>query len=122
MLKGPERLLNASRFDTDVFSSAKVFLARTCAREATCLVLDIHFGAMSGIGLRHRLAAMRSAVPVTFMTAFDDESTHEEAIEAGSAQALPGPLVDRGRSRPRHHGRKKCAHAERSASGGEIRP
>jgi FixJ family two-component response regulator len=95
MLKGLERLLNASGFDTEVFSSAEAFLASTCAREATCLVLDIHLGGMSGIDLRRRLAASGSAVPVIFMTAFDDESTHEEAIEAGCVACLHKPFPAR---------------------------
>src|SRR5262245_31066698 len=95
MLKSLERLLNASGFDTELFSSAEAFLARTCAREAACLVLDIHLGGMSGIELRRRLAASGSAVPVVFMTAFDDERTHDAAVEAGCVVCLRKPFPAR---------------------------
>jgi FixJ family two-component response regulator len=95
MLKSLERLLNASGFDTEVFCSAEAFLACRDAREAACLVLDIHLGGMSGIELRRRVAESGSPVPVVFMTAFDDESTHEEAIKAGCVACLHKPFPAR---------------------------
>lgn len=95
MLKSLERLLNASGFDTEVFCSAEAFLARADAREANCLVLDIHLGGMSGIELRRRLTQSGSTVPVIFMTAFDDESTHEKAVEAGCIACLHKPFPAR---------------------------
>ena len=47
---------------------------------------------MSGIELRRRLADSGSAVPVIFMTAFADESTHEKAVEAGCVACLHKPF------------------------------
>jgi FixJ family two-component response regulator len=38
---------------------------------------------MSGIELRRQLAESGSAMPVIFMTALADESTHKKAVEAG---------------------------------------
>lgn len=95
MLRGVERLLNAYGFETAVFSSAEALLYSSVTLEATCLVLDIHLGGMSGIELRRRLAADGSTVPVIFMTAFDDESTHEEAIKAGCVACLHKPFPAR---------------------------
>jgi FixJ family two-component response regulator len=95
MLRSLERLLNASGFDTESFSSAEAFLARTEARKAACLVLDIHLDGMSGIELRRRLADSGCAVPVIFMTAFDDEGTHEKAVEAGCIACLQKPFPAR---------------------------
>jgi FixJ family two-component response regulator len=92
MLRGVERLLNAYGFETAVFSSAEALLYSSATLEATCLVLDIHLGGMSGIELRRRLAADGSTVPVIFMTAFDDEMTHREAIEAGCIAYLQKPF------------------------------
>src|SRR5262245_14398375 len=91
MLRSLERLLNASGFDTEVFPSAESFLARTDAREAACIVLDIHLGGMSGIELRRRLAASGSPLPVVFMTAFDDETPPREGGEAGCIAFLRKP-------------------------------
>jgi len=95
MLRSLERLLNASGFDTEVFSSAEAFLERTDGRPAACIVLDIHLGGMSGIELRRRLAASGSPVPVVFMTAFDDEGTRDEAVEAGCIAFLRKPFPAR---------------------------
>jgi len=95
MLKGLERLLNASGFDTELFSSAEAFLAGEPNRDTACLVVDIHLGGMSGIELRRRLAATGSVVPVIFMTAFDDESTHQAAIDAGCVACLQKPFTSR---------------------------
>jgi len=92
MLRGVERLLNAYGFETAVFSSAEALLYSSATVEATCLVLDIHLGGMSGIELRRRLAADGSTVPVIFMTAFDDEITHREAVEAGCIAYLQKPF------------------------------
>jgi FixJ family two-component response regulator len=93
MLKGVERLLNAHGFDTAVFSSAEAFLDGTAGREATCLVLDVHLGGMSGIELRRRLTASGCTAPVIFMTAFDDEATRNEAMEAGCIAYLQKPFL-----------------------------
>ena len=95
MLRSLERLLNASGFDTEVFGSAEAFLERTAAREAACIVLDIHLGGMSGIELRRRLAAAGSPIPVVFMTAFDDENTRDEAMQAGCIVCLRKPFPAR---------------------------
>jgi FixJ family two-component response regulator len=95
MLRSLERLLNASGFDTELFCSAEAFLARTAGREAACLVLDIHLGGMSGIELRRQVGTSGSGVPVIFMTAFDDESTHEEAMKAGCVACLHKPFPAR---------------------------
>jgi FixJ family two-component response regulator len=92
MLKGVERLLTAKGFDTEVFLSAEAFLASPVRHDATCFLLDIHLGGMSGIELRRRLAASGCMVPVIFMTAFEDEATHREALAAGCIAYLNKPF------------------------------
>jgi FixJ family two-component response regulator len=92
MLKGVERLLSAKGFDTKVFPSAEAFLASTAEQGAVCLLLDIHLGGMSGIELQRQLAASGCAVPVVFMTAFDDETTHREALAVGCIAYLHKPF------------------------------
>jgi FixJ family two-component response regulator len=92
MLKGVERLLTAKGFNTAVFTSAEAFLASPVRHGAACFLLDIHLGGMSGIELRGRLAASGCTVPVIFMTAFDDEATHREALAAGCIAYLHKPF------------------------------
>jgi FixJ family two-component response regulator len=93
MLRGVERLLTAHGFDTEVFSSAEAYLDRRAGREPACLVLDIQLGGMSGIELRRRLTALGCGIPVVFMTAFDDEATHKDAIDAGCIAYLHKPFL-----------------------------
>src|SRR5262249_16370085 len=56
-------------------------------------VFDIHLSGMSGIELRRRLAAAGCAVPVIFMTAFDDEATRQEAMSVGCIAYLNKPFT-----------------------------
>jgi FixJ family two-component response regulator len=93
MLKSIERLLRAYKFEPAVFTSAEAFLEGAAAGAASCLVLDIHLGGMSGIDLRRRLAAEGSHLPVIFISAVDDETLHEEAIESGCVAYLRKPFL-----------------------------
>jgi FixJ family two-component response regulator len=95
MLKALERLLATKGFEVETFASAEAFLASTAATKASCLVLDIHLGGMSGIELRHRLAASGSRLPVIFITALDDEATRREAMKAGCVAFLRKPFLSR---------------------------
>ena len=95
MLKALERLLGAKGFDVEAFASAEAFLASGTAAKAACLILDIHLGGMSGIELRHRLAASGSRLPVIFITALDDEATRKAAMEAGCVALLRKPFLSR---------------------------
>jgi FixJ family two-component response regulator len=60
---------------------------------ATCLLLDIHLGGISGIELQRWLAASGSKRPVIFMTASDDEATRNEAMDAGCIAYLRKPFA-----------------------------
>jgi FixJ family two-component response regulator len=95
MLKGLERLVNAHGFLTELYTSAEAFLERADVSEARCLLLDIHLGGISGIELRHRLAAAGSRLPVIFMTAVDSETIQREAVEAGCVACLRKPFQSR---------------------------
>ena len=64
----------------------------TKADRATCLLLDIHLGGISGIELQRRLAAAGSKCPVIFMTAVDDETTRKEAMTTGCIAYLRKPF------------------------------
>ena len=65
------------------------------ADKVDCLLLDIHLGGLSGIGLRRRLDASGSTLPVIFMTALDDEATRGQALRAGCIAYLQKPVLAR---------------------------
>ena len=92
MLKALQRLLIAHGFNVESYTSAEAFLNRSTDNEVTCLVLDIHLDGMSGIALRQQLAASGSNLPVIFMTAFDNASTHHDAMNAGCVAYLQKPF------------------------------
>jgi FixJ family two-component response regulator len=92
-LKSIVRLLSVHGFTTRTFSSAEALLDSDAARTATCMLLDIHLGGISGIELRRRLAASGSNCPVIFMTALDDDATRKEALNAGCVAYLYKPFA-----------------------------
>lgn len=92
-LKSVTRLLTVHGFATRTFSSAEALLESDGARDATCLLLDIHLGGMSGIELQRRLTASGTAYPIIFMTAIDDEATRKEAMSGGCIAYLRKPFA-----------------------------
>jgi FixJ family two-component response regulator len=86
------RLLKREGIHNHTFASAEAFLESDSLQTATCLLLDIHLGGMSGIELQRRLASSGSKRPVIFMTARDDETTRKEAMAAGCIAYLEKPF------------------------------
>jgi FixJ family two-component response regulator len=92
LLKSVVRLLAHHGIDSRTFASAEALLESDSVQTATCLLLDIHLGGISGLELQRRLAASGSEWPVIFMTANDDEATRNEAMDAGCIAYLRKPF------------------------------
>jgi FixJ family two-component response regulator len=92
-LKSVSRLLACHGIESRAFASAEALLKSDSVQTATCSLLDIHLGGISGIELQRRLAASGSKLPVIFMTASDDEATHNEAMDAGCIAYLHKPFA-----------------------------
>ena len=88
------RLLDATGFRVETFSSADEFLASEHRGRADCLVLDVHLGGLSGLDLQERLARSGRHTPVVIITAHDDRPTRERARRAGAVAYLPKPFDD----------------------------
>jgi FixJ family two-component response regulator len=93
MLQGLNRLLSAHGFRVQTFASAELFLDDIAKCEADCLLLDIHFGGISGIDLKRQLTSSGKNLPVIFMTAIDTEATRQEAFDAGCVAYLKKPFL-----------------------------
>ena len=93
LLKSVARLLAHHGIDSRTFASAEALLESDSMQTATCLLLDIHLGGISGIELQRWLAASGSKRPVIFMTASDDEATRNEAMDAGCIAYLRKPFA-----------------------------
>ena len=93
LLKSVARLLAHHGIESRTFASAEALLESASVQTATCLLLDIHLGGISGIELQRRLAASGSKWPVIFMTGNDDEATRNEAMDAGCIAYLRKPFA-----------------------------
>lgn len=86
-------LLWAFDCDVELYDSAEAFLAAVAETKASCLLSDIQLGGMSGIELGRKLAAAGSTFPTIFMTASQDETTRERAMELGCIAFLTKPFA-----------------------------
>ena len=93
LLKSVARLLAHHGIDSRTFASAEALVESDSVQTATCLLLDIHLGGISGIELQRRLKASGSRSPVIFMTANDDEATRNDAMDAGCVAYLRKPFA-----------------------------
>jgi len=75
LLRALRRLLDATGFRVETFSSAEEFLGSEHRARADCLVLDVHLGGLSGLDLQERLATSGVRTPVVIITAHDDRRT-----------------------------------------------
>jgi len=92
MLRSITRLLTVHGFVTEAFNSAEAFVELGSTNDATCILLDIHLGGISGIELNRRLSSSGSKIPIIFMTAADDDVARKEAMETGCVAYLRKPF------------------------------
>ncbi len=93
MLKALERLLRASGFSAELFTSAEQFLDRPSAGKIACLLLDIDLGGISGIELQQRLVEQGDAPPIIFITSQVDGSYEARAHAMGCLAFLRKPFA-----------------------------
>jgi FixJ family two-component response regulator len=89
------RLLQSAGYGVEAFASASEFLESPAARGASCLVVDIQLGDMTGFDLQERLVDSRTAIPIIFITAHDSAATRERATRSGAARYLRKPFEKR---------------------------
>jgi FixJ family two-component response regulator len=87
-----QRLLHAAGFAVAMFATVREFLDGGHWAQTACLVLDIHLPGMTGFELQEHLSAAGATIPIVFITAHDDASTHERARRAGASAYLRKPF------------------------------
>jgi FixJ family two-component response regulator len=87
------RLIQSAGYKVETFVSAREFLNSSPEGRTACLVLDIHLAEMSGFELQERLAADQAAIPIIFITAYDDASIRDRITRSGVR--LPAQAVRR---------------------------
>jgi FixJ family two-component response regulator len=93
--KALARLLRASGFEVEAFASGAEFLESSRVGAPDCLVLDVHMPSVSGLDVQAALRARGILVPIIFITAYDDNSLRERALEQGAVAYLRKPLTEK---------------------------
>jgi FixJ family two-component response regulator len=89
------RLIESAGYAVETFASAQEFLGSCPGGRTACLVLDIHLGEMSGFELQEQLVAEQAAIPIIFITAYDDASIRERIARSGATAYLRKPFDER---------------------------
>jgi FixJ family two-component response regulator len=87
-LTATSRLLKASGFTVQTFSSASRFLAQADMDAPGCVVTDMQMPGMSGLELQSALARSVHPMPVLFLTGHADIPTSVCAMRAGAEDFL----------------------------------
>jgi FixJ family two-component response regulator len=87
-------LLGEFGFATRAFSSAEQFLASDCVGDTKCLILDISMPGMTGPDLQRELGLRRLAIPIIFITAYEDGNMFARLRERGAVDCLIKPFSD----------------------------
>ena len=91
-LKAMKRLLGVHGLQVKAFSSAEEFQQQANLDDASCLILDIHLGAASGIDILLELVRSGVTTPIVIVTASDSESVRRAAIQGGCDAYLQKPV------------------------------
>jgi FixJ family two-component response regulator len=86
------KLVRLHGFVAHSFASAEEFLSSPYVRDTSCLITDVRLPGMSGVDLQSHLIAQGKPIPVIFITAFPEETSHARALEAGAACFLTKPF------------------------------
>jgi FixJ family two-component response regulator len=87
-----DSLLSSLWYRTELYESAAEFIATALTTEASCLLLDVQLGAMTGIELACYLIAAGFSFPTIFMTGSKDESYQRDGASLGCVDYLHKPF------------------------------
>jgi FixJ family two-component response regulator len=87
-----ESLLGASGYRTEMYASAEEFVRAAITTDASCLVVDIQLGDISGVELGRHLAETGFTFPIIFMTGSREEAHRRKAMDLGCVAYLSKPF------------------------------
>jgi FixJ family two-component response regulator len=90
--KSLETLLAVHRYGVEAYSSAEEFINSAIVTEASCLIVDIQLGDISGIELGRHLSGSGFAFPIIFITGSEDEMLRRQAMDFGCVAYLRKPF------------------------------
>jgi FixJ family two-component response regulator len=86
------RLVRAVGYLPHAFASADDFLNSQDVNDTSCVIADVHMPGTSGIQLQKLLHLQGRSVPMIFITAFPEEHTRAQALDAGAVGFLNKPF------------------------------
>ena len=75
-------LLESAGFSAVAFAGAAGLLEFARLNEVSCLISDMRMPKMTGLELHQHLIASNRSIPIILMTAYPDERTQAQAIQA----------------------------------------
>jgi FixJ family two-component response regulator len=87
-----EPLIRCDGWQTEVFASARQFLARPRLVVPSCLVLDVTLPDLDGLELQRLIGVERLDMPIIFITGHGDVPMSVRAMKAGALEFLMKPL------------------------------
>jgi FixJ family two-component response regulator len=87
-----EPLIRCEGWQTEVFASARQFLARPRLAAPSCLVLDVTLPDLDGLELQRLIGVERLDMPIIFITGHGDVPMTVRAMKAGALEFLTKPL------------------------------
>jgi FixJ family two-component response regulator len=87
-----EPLIRCEGWQTEVFASARHFLARPRLVAPSCLVLDVTLPDLDGLELQRLIGVERLDMPIIFITGHGDVPMTVRAMKAGALEFLTKPL------------------------------
>ncbi|HEX3353618.1 MAG TPA: response regulator [Terriglobales bacterium] len=87
-------LVESFGFRAAAFESAEAFLRSGHLHDTSCLIVDVQMPGMNGLQLQSHLAASGRSIPIIFITAYENNDSLQQAIQAGAAGFLGKPFSD----------------------------
>jgi len=91
------RLLRSLGMNADTFTSGHEFIKHIQTMPSVrpdCVVLDVQMPGMNGLEVQELLVRSENPLPVIFITAHDEVSLRERALQAGAVAFLRKPFND----------------------------
>lgn len=85
-------LLGAVGYRAETYDSAETFLTCASTCKASCLVIDINLGDITGVELAHQLCADGMKWPIIFMTGLDDATVSDQVSAVSPIAFLQKPF------------------------------
>ena len=86
------RMLHASNYTVETYSSGQEFLDSLPARHPACVVLDLQMPGMTGRDVQRQLTMLQVRLPIIIVTAHDRPTLREQCLADGAIAYLAKPL------------------------------